>query len=104
MRRTEVVCGQCGAPIDTATALPDSALATASDEILSFHLWMPRGGAPYLWAMAISTTRSIAELQAEAERPTLRRVLGPLNLTALGVGSVIGTAVGAAMAGMRELS
>ncbi len=43
--------------------------------------------------MALSTTRSIAELQAEAERPTLRRVLGPLNLTALGVGSVIGTGI-----------
>jgi APA family basic amino acid/polyamine antiporter len=43
--------------------------------------------------MALSTTRSIAELQAEAVRPTLRRVLGPLNLTALGVGSVIGTGI-----------
>jgi basic amino acid/polyamine antiporter, APA family len=39
------------------------------------------------------TTRSIAELQAEAERPTLRRALGPLNLTALGIGSVIGTGI-----------
>jgi APA family basic amino acid/polyamine antiporter len=44
-------------------------------------------------SMALSTTRSIAELQAEAERPTLRRVLGPLNLTALGIGSVIGTGI-----------
>jgi APA family basic amino acid/polyamine antiporter len=43
--------------------------------------------------MALSTTRSIAELQAEAERPTLRRALGPLNLTALGIGSVIGTGI-----------
>ena len=39
------------------------------------------------------TIRSIAELQAEAERPTLRRALGPLNLTALGIGSVIGTGI-----------
>src|ERR1044071_6785759 len=37
--------------------------------------------------------RSIAELQAEAERPSLRRALGPLNLTALGIGSVIGTGI-----------
>ena len=43
--------------------------------------------------MALSTTRSIAELQAEAERPTLRRALGPLNLPALGIGSVIGTGI-----------
>ena len=43
--------------------------------------------------MALSITRSIAELQAEAERPTLRRALGPLNLTALGIGSVIGTGI-----------
>src|SRR5512138_191673 len=43
--------------------------------------------------MPLSPTRSIAELQAEAERPTLRRVLGPLNLTALGIGSVIGTGI-----------
>jgi basic amino acid/polyamine antiporter, APA family len=43
--------------------------------------------------MSLSTTRSIAELQAEAERPSLRRVLGPLNLTALGIGSVIGTGI-----------
>jgi basic amino acid/polyamine antiporter, APA family len=43
--------------------------------------------------MPLSTTRSIAELQAEADRPTLRRALGPLNLTALGIGSVIGTGI-----------
>jgi len=43
--------------------------------------------------MALSPTRSIAELQAEAERPSLRRALGPLNLTALGIGSVIGTGI-----------
>jgi basic amino acid/polyamine antiporter, APA family len=43
--------------------------------------------------MTLSVTRSIAELQAEAERPTLRRALGPLNLTALGIGSVIGTGI-----------
>src|SRR5512138_2866220 len=43
--------------------------------------------------MPLSPTRSIAELQAEAERPTLRRVLGPLNLTALGIGCIIGTGI-----------
>ena len=43
--------------------------------------------------MALSTTRSMAELQDEARRPELRRALGPLNLTALGIGSVIGTGI-----------
>src|ERR687883_1187562 len=38
-------------------------------------------------------TKTIAELQAEAERPTLRRALGPLSLTALGIGSIIGTGI-----------
>ena len=38
-------------------------------------------------------TKTIADLQAEASRPTLRRALGPLNLTALGIGSVIGTGI-----------
>jgi APA family basic amino acid/polyamine antiporter len=43
--------------------------------------------------MSLSTTRSIADLQDEAQRPGLRRALGPLNLTALGIGSVIGTGI-----------
>ena len=43
--------------------------------------------------MALTTTRSIADLQAEAKRPSLRRALGPLHLTALGIGSVIGTGI-----------
>jgi APA family basic amino acid/polyamine antiporter len=43
--------------------------------------------------MGLATTKSIAELQVEAEKPTLRRALGPLNLTALGIGSVIGTGI-----------
>ncbi len=38
-------------------------------------------------------TKSIADLEAEARRPTLRRALGPFNLTALGIGSVIGTGI-----------
>jgi APA family basic amino acid/polyamine antiporter len=43
--------------------------------------------------MGLATTKSIADLQIEAEKPTLRRALGPLNLTALGIGSVIGTGI-----------
>jgi APA family basic amino acid/polyamine antiporter len=43
--------------------------------------------------MGLTTTKSIAELQVEADKPTLRRALGPLNLTALGIGSVIGTGI-----------
>jgi APA family basic amino acid/polyamine antiporter len=43
--------------------------------------------------MALTTTKSIADLQLEAGKPALRRALGPLNLTALGIGSVIGTGI-----------
>jgi APA family basic amino acid/polyamine antiporter len=43
--------------------------------------------------MSLSTTKSISALQAEARTPTLRRALGPFNLTALGIGSVIGTGI-----------
>ena len=37
--------------------------------------------------------KSVAELRLEAEKGTLRRSLGKLNLTALGVGSIIGTGI-----------
>jgi basic amino acid/polyamine antiporter, APA family len=37
--------------------------------------------------------KSLAQLQADAEHGGLRRVLGPLHLTALGIGSVIGTGI-----------
>ena len=43
--------------------------------------------------MGIFTTKSIASLRAESESNTLRRALGPLNLTTLGVGSIIGTGI-----------
>jgi basic amino acid/polyamine antiporter, APA family len=43
--------------------------------------------------MSLATRKSIADLQEEAAKPTLRRALGPLNLTALGIGSVIGTGI-----------
>jgi basic amino acid/polyamine antiporter, APA family len=43
--------------------------------------------------MSLATRKSIADLQQEAARPTLRRALGPFNLTALGIGSVIGTGI-----------
>jgi APA family basic amino acid/polyamine antiporter len=43
--------------------------------------------------MSLSTTKSVSALQAEARTPTLRRALGPFNLTALGIGSVIGTGI-----------
>src|SRR5215210_5338984 len=44
-------------------------------------------------SMGLFTTKSIDSLRADAERPTLRRALGPLNLTALGIGSIIGTGI-----------
>ncbi|HEU4562677.1 MAG TPA: amino acid permease [Longimicrobium sp.] len=43
--------------------------------------------------MGLFTRKSIAELQDEAGRGTLRRSLGPVNLTTLGIGSVIGTGI-----------
>src|SRR5712675_1241771 len=43
--------------------------------------------------MGYFTKKSFAELQAEAERGLLKRSLGPLNLTALGIGSIIGTGI-----------
>src|SRR5512141_3280530 len=43
--------------------------------------------------MTLFTTKSIADLRADAESNTLRRALGPLNLTTLGIGSIIGTGI-----------
>jgi basic amino acid/polyamine antiporter, APA family len=43
--------------------------------------------------MSLATRKSLVDLQVEAGKPTLRRALGPLNLTALGIGSVIGTGI-----------
>jgi APA family basic amino acid/polyamine antiporter len=37
--------------------------------------------------------KAIADLQAEGDRGGLRRALGPMHLTALGIGSVIGTGI-----------
>jgi basic amino acid/polyamine antiporter, APA family len=43
--------------------------------------------------MAFFTKKSLAALHADAERGLLKRSLGPLNLTALGIGSIIGTGI-----------
>jgi APA family basic amino acid/polyamine antiporter len=43
--------------------------------------------------MTLTATKSIAALEAEGRGHTLRRALGPFNLTALGIGSVIGTGI-----------
>ena len=43
--------------------------------------------------MSLFVKKSLATLHADAERESLRRSLGPLNLTALGVGSIIGTGI-----------
>src|SRR3989475_13035087 len=43
--------------------------------------------------MSFFTKKSFAERQAEAERGLLKRSLGLLNLTALGIGSIIGTGI-----------
>src|SRR3954447_8212981 len=43
--------------------------------------------------MGLLSRKSLGDLQAEAEGGQLRRSLGPWNLTALGIGSIIGTGV-----------
>src|SRR4249920_1303911 len=43
--------------------------------------------------MGLLSRKSFAELQAEADRGLLRRSLGPWNLTALGIGCIIGTGI-----------
>src|SRR5205809_4743720 len=43
--------------------------------------------------MGTFSRKSLADLQAEAERGLLRRSLGPWNLTALGIGCIIGTGI-----------
>ncbi len=43
--------------------------------------------------MGVWTKKSLDDLHAESERAVLRRSLGPLNLTALGIGSIIGTGI-----------
>ncbi len=43
--------------------------------------------------MGLFATKSLAELHVESERGVLRRSLGPWNLTALGIGSIIGTGI-----------
>ena len=43
--------------------------------------------------VSLFTRKSLAELRTESERSLLLRSLGPLNLTALGVGSIIGTGI-----------
>ena len=43
--------------------------------------------------MSLFTKKSIDSLRADAESNTLRRALGPLNLTTLGIGSIIGTGI-----------
>ena len=43
--------------------------------------------------MSLFARKSLAQLHAEAEAGTLRRALGPLNLTTLGIGAIIGAGI-----------
>jgi basic amino acid/polyamine antiporter, APA family len=43
--------------------------------------------------MSLFTRKSLSDLRLESERSLLLRSLGPLNLTALGIGSIIGTGI-----------
>src|SRR5438045_4921411 len=44
-------------------------------------------------AVSLFTRKSLADLRLESERSLLRRSFGPWNLTALGIGSIIGTGI-----------
>src|SRR3954463_15757332 len=43
--------------------------------------------------MGLFSTKSLAELRRESEGSPLRRSRGPVSLTALGIGSIIGTGI-----------
>src|SRR4051812_50206030 len=43
--------------------------------------------------MSLFTRKPVSQLTADAERAGLKRSLGPLNLTTLGIGSIIGTGI-----------
>ena len=43
--------------------------------------------------MTIWHRKTLAELRGDADAPLLRRTLGPVDLTALGIGSIIGTGI-----------
>jgi APA family basic amino acid/polyamine antiporter len=43
--------------------------------------------------MTLWRKKSLTDLQADADRQLLRRTLGPVDLTALGIGSIIGTGI-----------
>ena len=43
--------------------------------------------------MSLWRKKSLADLTADADRQLLRRTLGPVDLTALGIGSIIGTGI-----------
>ncbi len=43
--------------------------------------------------MSLLARKSVAELKVEAEAGTLRRALGPLDLTTLGIGAIIGAGI-----------
>src|SRR2546423_15123726 len=53
----------------------------------------PARSLPAPLAVSLFTRKSLADLRLESERSLLRRSLGPLNLTALGIGSIIGTGI-----------
>ena len=43
--------------------------------------------------MSLFRRKAVSELQAEAASDNLRRALGPANLTALGIGAIIGAGI-----------
>ena len=57
--------------------------------------WLAGGGQSYeTWRMNLFARRRVADLQAEAlTDQRLKRVLGPVNLTSLGIGAIIGAGI-----------
>jgi APA family basic amino acid/polyamine antiporter len=52
-----------------------------------------RSTSPAASSWGLLRTKSIADLRAEAEAGELRRALGPLDLTAIGVGAIVGAGI-----------
>jgi basic amino acid/polyamine antiporter, APA family len=73
---------EMGSPLEQRTS--------AGDNLLNLE---PSAGKQLSTAQRLSRRKSIATIQEEAARPGLKRSLGPLHLTMIGIGSIIGAGI-----------
>src|SRR5208283_93277 len=61
----------------------------------SMEKWLAGAGqSPETWRMNLFARRRVADLQSEALKDQrLKRALGPINLTSLGIGAIIGAGI-----------